>query len=77
MLCIGPAQAATDLLELHGPDGQTVLINPGQINSLRQPTSVDLRRFFPKSTRCVVLTTDGKFIAVVEVCGAIRDMMTK
>ena len=60
-----------DLLELHGPDGQTVYISTHEINSLRQPRDFDLRRHFATGTKCIVLTTDGKFISVVESCQTI------
>lgn len=68
---------SVELLELHGPDGQTVFVSQRQVNSLRQPTAADLHRYFPKPARCIVLTTDGKFIAVVETCQAIRDLLTR
>lgn len=65
---------AFELLELHGPDGQTVFINDRQISSLRMPIANDLKHFV-KGTKCIVVTVDGKFIAVVESCTKIRDMM--
>lgn len=64
-----------EFLELHGPDGQRVYVNEYEISSLRQPTSVDLRRFFPSGVHCVVVTGNGKFIGVVETCPTIRDLI--
>lgn len=66
--------AAIELLELHGPDGQTLFINDHDVSSLRQPIQSDLRHFV-KGTKCIVVTTNGKFVAVVETCVRIRDMM--
>ena len=67
---------AIDLLEVHGPDGQTAFINTHEIASLREPTTFDLRRHFPKGSRCIILTTDGKFLAVVETCGELRALLS-
>lgn len=76
MLCIcGSAHAGEQLLELHGPDGQRAYVAPRQIASLRTPTAFDLQRHFAAGTKCIVLTTDGKFVAVVETCAAIRELM--
>lgn len=63
---------ALDLLEVHGPDGQVAFINAHEIATLREPVTFDLRRHFAKGTRCIVLTTDGKFLSVTETCGEIR-----
>lgn len=71
MLC------SVELIELHGPDGQTVYVNPHEISSLRQPTNADLNRYFPANTRCVVVTGNGKFIASIETCPSIRDRLTR
>ena len=63
---------ALDLLEVHGPDGQIALVNVNEIASIRAPTAADLGRHFAKGAKCVLLTTDGKFLAVVETCAEIR-----
>lgn len=68
---------AVDLLELHGPDGQVVYVNEQEISSLRAPNSIDLRRFFAAGVHCVVVTTNGKFIGVVETCATIRGRLTE
>lgn len=63
---------ALDLLEVHGPDGQIALVNTHEIATLREPATFDLRRHFAKGSRCIILTTDGKFLAVVETCAELR-----
>ena len=68
--------AALELLELHGPDGQTAWVNALEISSLRGPVAADVARHFPKGTGCVVVMTNGKFLAVTEPCQKIRDMLT-
>lgn len=66
-----------ELLEVHGPDGQTTWLSERAISTLRQPNAVDLGRFFPAHTRCVIVTTNGKFVAAVETCQQLRDRMTQ
>lgn len=62
---------------MHGPDGQVAFINTHEIASIRLPSAADLGRHFAKGTRCVLLTTDGKFLAVVETCGEIRALLAR
>ena len=76
ILLVTLLMANIEMLELHGPDGQTVFINDHEISSLRMPVVNDLRHF-AKGTKCVVVTTDGKFVAVVETCVKVRDMMVE
>lgn len=63
---------ALDLLEVHGPDGQTAFINTHEIASMRAPNSGDLGWHFAKGSKCIILTTDGKWLAVVETCAELR-----
>lgn len=67
---------ALDLLEVHGPDGQTAFVNVHEIASLRAPNYADLGRF-AKGSHCIVLTTDGKFLAVVEPCSELRARLSE
>lgn len=69
--------SSVEFLELHGPDGQIAFVNTHEISSLRAPTQRDLHRAFPKNTQCIVVTTNGKFIAVTETCRVIRDQLTR
>lgn len=66
---------ALDLIELHGPDGQTAYVNAHEISTLRAPNSTDLGRSFARGVHCIVSTTNGKFIAATEPCTAIRDRL--
>jgi hypothetical protein len=66
--------SGVEFIEVHGPDGQRAFLNPKAISSLREPIATDLKGF-AKGVRCVVVTTNGKFIAVVETCTAIRDVL--
>lgn len=66
--------SGVEFIELHGPNGQRAFLNPRAISSLREPAGKDLEHF-TRNVRCVVVTTNGKFIAVVEPCVGIRDAL--
>lgn len=66
---------AVEFIEVHGPDGQIAFVNTNEISTLRRPTSFDLRKHFPKETHCVIVTTNGKFLGVIETCNELRDQM--
>lgn len=58
------------LLQLHGPGGQNIFINPNEVTSVREPRSGE--DHFGKGVHCLVNTADGKFSAVVEDCATVR-----
>lgn len=64
-----------ELIEVHGPDGQVTWVNANEISSLRAPSSLDLKRYFPPGTHCVISTTNGKFVACIESCQDIRNRL--
>jgi len=68
--------SGVEFIELHGPDGQRAFLNPRAISSLREPVNTDSKHF-TKGVHCVVVTTNGKFIAVIETCTQIRDTLDK
>ena len=61
-------------LELHGPDGQTIDVNPDQITSLRMPQA-SAGDHFPKGTKCIIKMTNGNINAVVETCQVVLQMI--
>ena len=70
------ALVAVQFLDLTGPAGQHVEINPEQIVSLREPRE-DLAPGlkWPDKAKCIVTMTDGKFVAVTEPCSFIKEMI--
>jgi len=64
---------AFHLIQLHGPGGQEIDINPHEIASLREPSSIS-EGHFPKEIRCVVIMTNGRFNLVKEDCHTVRVM---
>jgi hypothetical protein len=52
-------------------------INPDQIVSLRAaaPERKDEAKLFHQSVKCLINLADGKFVAVVEDCNTIRNLI--
>jgi len=63
-------------VELHGPTGQVLEINPAEISSLREPIDLNTRHW-AKGTRCIVVMSNGGFIAVSEDCPAVVQKIGK
>lgn len=76
-LCGSVQAGSIEMIELHAADGHSVYVNAREISTLREPAATDLNRYFVRGTRCIVVTTNGKFVAVAEPCRFIRDMLAK
>lgn len=59
-------------IQLTGPNGQLILLNPEYITNMRPPRGDG---HFTAGTRCLVFTVDGKYISVLQDCNAIRAML--
>ena len=59
------------LIELQGVGGQKVYVNPDSVINIREPHGINSGHW-PAGTRCLVFTSDGKYIATVEPCETIR-----
>jgi hypothetical protein len=57
------------LLTLTAPDGQIVDINPSKIVSLREQQGNH-----HDDVHCIISTSDGKYIGVVETCQTVLKM---
>ena len=64
MLCV-------NLVLLTGPGQQVIGVNPETVVSVRAPRSCE---HFALGTRCLITTSDGKFISVAEPCPAVRKL---
>jgi hypothetical protein len=73
MIFVTAAILAFHLVRLHGPDKQEIDINPHEVASLREPSSVS-EGHFPKGIRCVIVMTNGRFNLVLEDCDTVRVM---
>jgi hypothetical protein len=65
-LTLAAVLAAIHLLKLHGPDGQTLIVNVDEISSLREPR--DTEGHFAPDVHCLLIMTNGKLNAVTETC---------
>ena len=65
---------AYHLIRLTGPEGQEVELNADQIVSLREPRG---ETHFPKDVRCLIHTSDGKFIGVIESCKIVHELLAE
>jgi len=64
------AQLLTILLvQLTGPDNQKIEINPREVVSIRAPR---VQEYFTQGIKCLIHTSDGKFVAVMEDCETVR-----
>lgn len=70
--CALLAAKSITLIELHGPEGQRFYLNPAEISTIREPNKTDLVHHFAAGTRCIIVATNGKFLAVRETCDAVR-----
>jgi len=52
-----------------GAGGQPVFVNPSEVISVREPLG---NGHYEPGVRCVLHTSDGKFIAVTETCPEVR-----
>ena len=66
------ALLALELIQLTGPDHQVIQINPNEIVSIRTLRGSD---HFGPGVRCIISTSDGKFIGVTESCESVHDML--
>ena len=62
------------LIALQGPDGQTIWLNPDAVISVREPRGIK-HGHWPAGVRCLIITVDGKFIALVESCDRVRQKL--
>jgi hypothetical protein len=63
---------ASGLVVFHAPDGHQVYVNPAEITILHQRLAPGESKFTERAN-CLINTTDGKFITVVESCLVILD----
>jgi hypothetical protein len=60
------------LVELFGPDHQAIYVNPVEVVSVRAPRGTE---HLSKHVHCLIHTSDGKFIAVVEDCRSVKQRL--
>lgn len=53
---------------LTGPSGNQITLNPKQISTMHAAVPGRENKQFTEQAKCVINTTDGKFISVIETC---------
>jgi hypothetical protein len=66
--------AATVLVMLHGPNGHAVFVNPAEVTALHAAIPGQKNERFTPGVNCLINTTDGKYVAVVELCDVVRKL---
>lgn len=63
------------LLVLHGPNGHAITLNPQQVTSLHAAVPGQKNQQISDAVKCLINTTDGKFVSVIETCDDVRRMI--
>ncbi|MCA1452147.1 hypothetical protein I6F35_02820 [Bradyrhizobium sp. BRP22] len=63
------------LVLLHGPDGHEIALNPEQITTMRAALPGSQNKHLTQDARCMISTSDGKFVSVVESCDQVRKLI--
>lgn len=63
------------LLLLHGPTGREIRINPRNVTSLHAPVPGQHNKVLSEGVGCLINTSDGKFVSVIETCEAVSRMI--
>jgi len=66
-------QVALDLAHFTGPDGQLIEINPAEVVSVRAPGTIQAH--VHPETKCLVFTSDGKFVGLKEECADVEQQL--
>ena len=74
VIVLATAIAAFHLIQLHGPGGYEIDINPHEVSSIREPSGVASEGHFAKDIRCLLFMTNGKVTGVIEDCKTVKKM---
>lgn len=70
------AAAVIFMLLLHAPDGHEIRLAPDQVTTMKMPRDGE-GGHISKAVHCLINTTDGKFISVVETCDDVQRMIER
>jgi hypothetical protein len=64
---------ALQLAHFTGPNGQDIALNPEQVVTVRPKSKIaDDAAHLHGAIRCLIHTTDGKFVGVLEDCDTVQ-----
>lgn len=64
------------LIQVHGPDGHSISINPDHIVAMHETDRPNTDKYLV-DVACIINTTDGKFASVTETCDQVREMIKR
>jgi hypothetical protein len=64
------------LVLLHSPTGSAIYVNPDTVTTMRSPPA-EKNKHFTDEAKCLLNTSDGKFISVIESCDEVRESFKK
>jgi hypothetical protein len=67
---------ALALVAFTAGNGAAVLVNPELVTTLHAPAGGERKNFGGK-VQCLINTSDGKFVTVLETCDVVRGMLGK
>lgn len=62
------------LVMLHGPGDREILVNPATVTSMHAAITGRPNEQLSQQVRCLINTSDGKFISVIETCDQVRNL---
>lgn len=65
---------AVVLVLLHGPNGHEILLNPAAVTSTHAAIEGKKNEYVTEDVRCVINTSDGKFVSVIESCETVQQL---
>jgi hypothetical protein len=71
-MTVGEVLLALQLVQFTGPDQQMIVINPQTVVNFRSPRGTD---HFSAGTKCLIFTSDAKYIPVMESCDKVRELL--
>lgn len=63
------------LILLHGLDGHDIMVNPIQVTSMHAQLEGKPNEHVAEGAKCLINTTDGKFVSVIETCDKVRELL--
>ena len=72
MECMKLLLVSVVMIQLTGPNGNRIDVNPHDIVTIREP---QVPGFFDAKVKCVLFTLDNQFIGIRETCAQVRELI--
>jgi hypothetical protein len=64
------------LVLLHAPEGRELVVNSALVTTMRSADGKG-NKYIAGDARCLIHTSDGKFVSVIESCDEVRELFTQ